>query len=84
MNRFFIIITLAILVIFGIQSCKKSKNEDTVFTYRVAVLAEGTTFNDMAFLQSCKDGIERAKDAFGLEVEYNIDTTHKSISAKDQ
>lgn len=41
--------------------------------YRVAMLADGNTFDDLSFLQSCKEGMERAKSDFNLDVEYNID-----------
>jgi len=39
------------------------------------MLAQGITFDDQAFLQSCKNGLEQAKNDFDLECEYNIDTT---------
>jgi len=39
------------------------------------MLAQGITFDDLAFLQSCKTGLERAKTDFGIQGEYNIDTT---------
>lgn len=42
---------------------------------KVAMLAEGITFDDMAFLQSCKAGLEQAKNDFDLECEYDIDTS---------
>jgi len=39
------------------------------------MLAQGITFDDHAFLQSCKSGLEKAKTDFGIACEYNIDTT---------
>jgi len=39
------------------------------------MLAQGITFDDGAFLQSCKTGLEKAKTDFSLECDYNIDTT---------
>lgn len=57
------------------QSCRKSDSEDIVQVYQVAMLAQGTTFDDMAFLQSCKEGLEKAKNTYNLKVTYNIDTT---------
>jgi len=39
------------------------------------MLAQGITFDDLAFLQSCKTGLEKAKTDFSIECEYNIDTT---------
>ncbi len=70
-----IIAIFAILILFGIQSRRKSDDKDPIHTYKIAMLAEGTTLNDMAFLQSCKDGLERANDPYLLHVEYNINTT---------
>ena len=37
------------------------------------MLAEGNTFDDMSFLQSCKTGMELAKKDFNLTVVYDID-----------
>ncbi|MDZ7740772.1 MAG: BMP family ABC transporter substrate-binding protein [Bacteroidota bacterium] len=42
---------------------------------KVAMLAQGNTYDDKGFLASCKEGLERAKSDFHLEIEYNIDTT---------
>jgi len=39
------------------------------------MLAQGITFDDLAFLQSCKTGLEKAKTDFSIACEYNIDTT---------
>ena len=43
------------------------------------MLAEGITFDDQAFLQSCKTGLEQARDDFGIECEYNIDTSMSNL-----
>jgi len=66
---FFLIATLWV-----ITSCKKEDNLPTQ-TVSVAILAQGTTFDDLAFLQNSKTGLERAKKDFGFETAYNIDTT---------
>jgi basic membrane protein A len=66
---FFLIATLWV-----ITSCKKEDNLPTQ-TVSVAILAQGTTFDDLSFLQSCKTGLERAKKDFSFETAYNIDTT---------
>lgn len=52
-------------------SCKKNDHS----TIQVAMLAQGITFDDQAFLQSCKKGLEQAKADFDLDAEYNIDTS---------
>lgn len=63
------LLTIATMLIFS--SCKKTPEK----TYKVAMLAHGNTFDDMSFLQNCKEGIERAKNEFNLIVEYNIDNS---------
>lgn len=70
-TRLFLIISI---FIFLISSCDK-KNDNPDNTVKVAMLAEGNTFDDLSFLQACKEGMERAKVDFNLTVEYNIDTT---------
>jgi len=45
---------------------------------RVAILAQGITFDDRAFLQSCKAGIERAEADFHIESTYCIDTVENN------
>ncbi len=71
---FKIVLLLSFVGIFIFYSCKKDDKEIPEQGYRVAMLAEGFTFDDLSFLQSCKTGMEQAKTDFGLEVEYNIDT----------
>jgi len=65
-----IIIALVITI-----SCKKEDEKAPDQKLKVAMLAQGFTFDDLSFLQSCKTGMEQAKADFGLDVEYNIDTT---------
>jgi len=66
-----------LLILFPLLITVISCREDTVSrpAIRVAMLAQGITFDDLAFLQSCKTGLERAKTDFGIQGEYNIDTT---------
>lgn len=66
------IVLLSIFILLYTASC--NPNRDPVRTIRVAMLAEGNTFDDKAFLQSCKTGMEQAKTDFGIECEYNIST----------
>jgi len=68
------LLLLLIAVIVCSPACN-DKEDDPVEAYKVAMLAEGHSFDDMAFLKSCKEGMERAKADFNLEVDYNIDTT---------
>lgn len=42
---------------------------------RVVMLAYGSTFDDHAFLQSCKSGLEQARLDLGIAASYDIDTT---------
>ena len=42
---------------------------------RVVMLAYGSTFDDHAFLQSCKSGLEQARKDLGIAAAYDIDTT---------
>ena len=39
------------------------------------MLAQGHTFDDLSFLESCKQGLEKAKSDFNLDVIYDIDTS---------
>lgn len=55
-------------------ACNNKDDDTPQQTNRVAMLADGNTFDDLSFLQSCKEGMEKAKDDFNLYVEYNIDT----------
>nr|NQU91116.1 BMP family ABC transporter substrate-binding protein [Bacteroidota bacterium] len=66
-------LSLTIMSMLLITSC--NKDNDSPVYINVAMLAEGNTFDDLNFLQSCKAGLEQAKTDFGLECEYNIDTT---------
>lgn len=68
-----LLLLTSIIVILIISCDKKNDNPDN--TVKVAMLAEGNTFDDLSFLQSCKEGMERAKTDFNLSVEYNVDTT---------
>ncbi|MCK9205056.1 MAG: BMP family ABC transporter substrate-binding protein [Bacteroidales bacterium] len=70
---YFLLFLIGTLLI--ITSCNKKEDDQPGQPIRVAMLAQGTTFDDLAFLQSCKTGLEKAKTNFGLECEYNIDTT---------
>ena len=63
------------LVILTLMVASACNNKEPQRIYTIAMLASGDTFDDLSFLQSCKEGMERAKDDFGLYVEYNIDTT---------
>jgi len=63
---------LGVLTLMIVAACN---NKQPQKIYRVVMLASGETFNDLSFLQSCKEGLERAKNDFNLDVEYNIDTT---------
>lgn len=72
LNILLLIIFFALLIII---SCKKNNNTNEK-SYKVVMLAQGNTFDDFSFLQSCKTGMEKAKNDFNLYVEYNIDTTN--------
>ncbi|MEI7980229.1 MAG: BMP family ABC transporter substrate-binding protein [Bacteroidota bacterium] len=61
-------------ILWFLTSCKKEEDNPQQNT-RVAMLAQGITFDDLAFLQSCKTGLEKAKTEFGFQCTYNIDTT---------
>lgn len=67
------LLLLPAILLFN-TSCNKNVNSPQQATW-VAMLAEGITFDDLAFLQSCKTGLEQAKTDFSIECEYNIDTT---------
>ncbi|MCD4680540.1 MAG: BMP family ABC transporter substrate-binding protein [Bacteroidales bacterium] len=66
-------LSIIILVVTTI-SCKKEDEKIPEQLLKVAMLAQGFTYDDLSFLQNCKAGIELAKTDFNLEVEYNIDT----------
>jgi basic membrane protein A len=68
------LLLFAVLMMVIIWACNKNDDEPQEQTCKVAMLAEGNTFDDMSFLQSCKEGMERARNEFNLQVEYNIDT----------
>lgn len=68
-----IILLLSILSLVLISSCNDKDTPQRI--YRVAMLAQGNTFDDLSFLQSCKEGMENAKSDFDLDVEYNIDNS---------
>ena len=65
---------LLVCVLLFTVSCDKVVNSSQKKIH-VAMLAEGITFDDMAFLESCKTGLEQAKMDFDLECEYDIDTS---------
>ena len=71
MKKYTITVLLVLFLLQGFFACKKDKNEEK---YRVVMLAQGYTFDDLSFLESCKNGLERAKDDFNLDVAYDIDT----------
>jgi basic membrane protein A len=71
-----ITLLLIILTLFTISACNNKDEDIPQNIYKVAMLAEGNTFDDLSFLQSCKEGMELAKNDFNLIVEYNIDTSH--------
>ncbi len=76
MRKFSSIFLLTVFINLMLISACNDKDEDIPNQqYKVAMLASGHTFDDLSFLQSCKDGMERAKSDFNLLVEYNIDTT---------
>jgi len=74
MKKTILILPVLSLVLLFHASCIREINAPQR-TIRVAMLASGTTFDDMAFLQNCKTGLERAKTDFGLECVYDIDTS---------
>ena len=69
-----------VIALIVVTSCNKKDNPEQ--TYKVAMLAQGNTFDDLSFLQSCKEGMERAKGDFNLTVEYNIDTTSNNYQGR--
>lgn len=69
LQKTIVLFSVSLLIISS--ACNK---KDDVSKIKVAMLAEGHTFDDHSFLASCKEGMERAKVEFDLEVEYNIDT----------
>lgn len=68
----------ALFILLVVMSCNKNDSKQ----YRVAMLAEGHTYDDLSFLQSCKQGMENAKQDFKLEVEYNIDTDTENFQQR--
>ena len=75
MNRVSITVCAFFLFALTIMSACKKDDVPQLYKYKVAMLAEGNTFNDLSFLQDCKLGLENAKEEFDLEVEYNISTS---------
>lgn len=74
MKVYLIPILIVIVFLFiAISGCKKH-DEKVTESIKVAMLAQGNSFDDMSFLQSCKEGMENAKTDFNLSVDYNIDT----------
>ncbi|MCF8227991.1 MAG: BMP family ABC transporter substrate-binding protein [Bacteroidales bacterium] len=69
------IILLMILPILLYHSCKKANEEEPLAEYKIAMLASGASFDDRAFLLSCKEGAQKAGTDFDLHIEYNIDTS---------
>jgi len=67
------ILFLFLFALTLVTACKKD-DDPQVYKFKVAMLAEGNTFDDLSFLQNCKQGLEKAKGEFDLEVEYNIST----------
>lgn len=69
--------TILLLTFFAfliISACNNKDENTPQYVYKVAMIAEGNTFDDLSFLQSCKEGMELAKNEFNLTVEYNINT----------
>lgn len=71
MNNSRVLFIAAFFILISISSCKKSSDESYM---KVAMLAQGYTFDDQSFLQSCKEGIDKAQQDFNIKVTYNIDT----------
>lgn len=74
--KYFIKVTLIPALIFLILLVSCNEEDDVIPPQypKVAVLAQGLTFDDLGFLQSCKTGIELAELDFDLEVFYDLDT----------
>ncbi len=77
-----LILLLTIVSLFVISACNNKDDDNPKQEYKVAMLAEGNTFDDLSFLQSCKEGMERAKSDFNLIVEYNIDTASNNYQER--
>ena len=69
-----IILLLTILALIVIAACKKKDENIPEQIYKVAMLAEGNTFDDLSFLQSCKEGMEKAKNDFNLNISRYVST----------
>lgn len=65
---------------FAMVACNKNDKNKPV--HKVAMLAVGNTFDDLSFLESCKNGMEDAKQDFKLEVEYNIDANTDNLQER--
>ena len=55
---------LTMIALVAIISCNKNDDDPPEKNKKVAMLAQGFTFDDMSFLQSCKTGMEQAKTDF--------------------
>jgi len=75
-----IILVLTAITLLVVTACHEKEIPEQ--TYKVAMLAEGNTFDDLSFLQSCKEGMEKAKGDFNLMVEYNIDTASNNYQER--
>ncbi|MDG1901226.1 MAG: BMP family ABC transporter substrate-binding protein [Bacteroidales bacterium] len=65
---------LLLIIIFNMLIISSCEKDNSTTNLKVAMLADGVTFDDLNFLQSCKEGLERAKYDFNLTVEYICDT----------
>ncbi len=74
-TRYRFILFIVLWVMLLTPACEKSNDGDVETIYKVVMLASGTTFDDMAFLQSCKEVLEKAHDEFNISVAYDIDTS---------
>lgn len=70
-KSFATLLLISTAILLFTSSCRKNDPPGI----KVAMLAQGITFDDQAFLQSCKKGLEQAKTDCDLECEYNIDTS---------
>ncbi len=76
-NTLFLILLAGL---FTLSAC--SKSDEPTAKQKVAVLAQGFTFDDLSFLQSCKTGIEKAALDYKLDVVYDIDTANDKLSER--
>ena len=64
------ILLLSTVVSVGVWGCTKNENISTKETYKISLILDEGGVNDQSFNQSSWEGALRAKDQYGVEVNY--------------